>query len=137
MMNNLDLYEYAEENNIAIECVDLPINKALSIQIEQADYIGIDKNVAADSAEERTLLAHELGHCATGAFYDTNAPKISRSRQERRAIKWALLRYVPKSELLRLIREKYHNDEIADIFGVTEEFLSKAYTYYFEYGIAG
>lgn len=47
-MNNLNLYEYAEYNNIDIECVDLPINKALSIQIEQADYIGIDKNVAAD-----------------------------------------------------------------------------------------
>lgn len=136
-MNNLDLYEYAEENNIAIEHVDLPINKALSVQIEQAEYIGMDKNVSADSAEERTLLAHELGHCATGAFYDEDTPKIIRSRQEHRAIKWALLRCVPKSELLRLIREKYHNDEIADIFGVTEEFLSEAYTYYFEYGIAG
>lgn len=39
-MNNLDLYEYAEKNNIDIECVDLPINKALSVQTEQADYIG-------------------------------------------------------------------------------------------------
>lgn len=136
-MNNFDLFEYAERHDIEIEYADLPKNKALAIKLGQTEIIGLDKAVAADSSEERTLLAHEIGHCATGCFYDLSANRIDRSRQEHRAIRWALCRCVPKRKLIELIRARYSNNEIADIFGVTEEFIKKAYTYYFEYGIAG
>lgn len=135
-MNNLDLFEYAEQSDVIVEYGNLQKNKALSVRIGQDMYIGMDKGIAADSAEERTLLAHELGHCATGSFYDVQAPRSERGRMEHRAIKWALLHTVPKSELVRLIKEKYTQNEIAGIFGVTEDLISTAYTYYFEYGIA-
>ena len=135
-MNNSDLFEYAEKANIKIEYGDLPNNKALSLKIGQDEYIGIDKNVTADSAEERELLAHEIGHCATGAFYDIGADQIIRARQEHRATKWALLHCVPKQELVTLLKRRYQDDEIAEYFGVTENMIHIAYTYYFEYGIA-
>lgn len=136
-MNNSDLFEYAEQSDVIVEYGNLQINKALSMKIGQDMYIGMDKGIASDSAEERTLLAHELGHCATGAFYDISAPRSERRRMEHRAVRWAILRVVPKPELIRLIKEKYTQNEIADIFGVTEELIDTAYTYYFEYGIAG
>lgn len=136
-MSNIDLYEYADNENIAVERADLPKNKALSLRIGQKEYINIDKTVADDSAEERTLLAHELGHCATGAFYDIGAAQIVRARCEHRAVKWALLRCVPKQELVKLLSSRYKDYEIADYFGVTEKMIHIAYTYYFEYGIAG
>lgn len=135
-MNNIDLYEYADHENIAVEHIDLPKNKALSVMIGQSEYIGIDKAVADGSAEERTLLAHELGHCATGAFYDIGAASITRARCEHRAVKWALLKCVPKQKLVTLLKCRYRDDEIADYFGVSEKMIHIAYTYYFEYGIA-
>lgn len=133
-MNNQDLFDCAED--IQIDYIDLPNNKALSVKIGQNRYIGIDKNIAFDSAEERTLLAHEIGHHKMDAFYSFNASYIERRKQEYKAIKWAVLHCVPKSELIRLIKEQYHADEIADIFGVTEKLINTAYTFYFVYGIA-
>ena len=95
----------------------------------------MDKNIAFDSAEERTLLAHEIGHHKTNAFYNFNASMTERRKQEYKAIKWAVLHCVPKSEIIRLIKEQYRADEIADIFGVTETLINTAYTFYFVYGI--
>ena len=135
-MNNQDLFEYAENANIKIEYGDLKNNKALSLKIGQDEYIGIDRNITADSAEEREILSHELGHCATGAFYEIGASRIVRARQEHRAIKWALLKCVPKHKLVKLLKRRYRDDEIADYFGVNEQMIHIAYTYYFEYGIA-
>lgn len=128
-MNNQDLFDCAED--IQIDYIDLPKNKALSVKIGQNRYIGIDKNIAFDSAEERTLLAHEIGHQKTNAFYNFNASMMERRKQEHKAVKWAVLHCVPKSELLQLLRKKYNVFEIAEYFGVTYDFIVTAYMYYF------
>ena len=131
-----DLYKYAETSNVLIEYGSLPKNKSLSVKIGKNEYIGIDKSIIEGSAEERTLLAHELGHCATGTFYDINSTIIDRRRAEHKAIKWSILHCVPKEELIRLIKIGYKQNEIAEYFMVTEKTIHTAYTYYFDYGIA-
>ena len=134
-MNNTDLYEYAEKKKIIVERVRIQKNKSLSVRIGNRDFIGIDTAIT-NSAEERTHLAHELGHCETGAFYEIHSPLDIREKHEHKAIKWALLHCVPKDELVQLLKKKYTRNEIAEYFGVTEDMIETAYTYYFEYGIA-
>ena len=132
----MDLFRLAEEKKIVIEYGKLEKNKSLSVRIGNRDYIGVDKSIAEDSAEERVHLAHEIGHCMTGAFYEIYSPLEIRGQYEHRATKWAILHCVPKDELMRLLRKEYQVDEIAEHFGVTEDMIQTAYTYYFEYGIA-
>lgn len=84
-------------------------------------------------AEERTHLAHELGHCITGSFYSRYTAVDSRQRHENRADKWSVRRLVPKSDLDEAIAAGYTELwELADFFGVTEDLIKKAvclYTY--------
>ena len=129
-MSNLDLYEYAEEHGITVEWMDLQKNKSLSAQIGDRDYIGMDIDIVDGSADERSRLAHEIGHCVTGAYYDKSASRAFRARQEYRADKWAVMYCVPKNKLSGLIKRGYNRYEIAEQFGVTEQMIQKAIYYY-------
>lgn len=99
-----------------------------------------------DFYERYKILCNSVGktptgvgveHCETCSFYDINAPLNLRCKQEYRANKWAVLRCVPLPELIELIRLKYQRHEIAEYFGVTEQLIQTACTYYFDYKIAG
>lgn len=133
-MNNSDLYKIAKQNHITIERANIQKNKSLSVRIQNKDFIGIDKSVN-NSADERTHLAHELGHCLTGALYEIKSPLQVRGKAERKANKWALKQCVPKDKLIELLKAGYNKWDIAEYFGVNEKFIDVAYTYYFEYGV--
>lgn len=135
-MDNTDLFNLAAEKKIVIERLKLPNNKSLSARIGNRDFIGIDESAIENSAEERTHLAHEIGHCETGAFYEVYSPLDIREKHEHKATKWAVLRCVPKDELIDLLKQGYNNYELAEHFNVTEDMIKTACTYYFEYGIA-
>ena len=82
-------------------------------------------------ADEKVKLAHELGHCETGSFYNRWATCDIRRKHERRANRWAYEKLVPEDELWDAIRQGYREPwELADYFGVTEAFLRHAIAYY-------
>ena len=131
MYNNEDLYLYADRNNIVVEHFKIPKNKSLSVRIHNKDFIAIDESAMTNSAEERTHLAHELGHCLTGAFYEIASPLQIRGKAEKKAESWAIKKCVPKQRFIKLLKDGYEVWEIAEYFGVTEDFVKKAYDYYF------
>lgn len=133
----IDLYKLAEKDNIIVEKLSVPKNKSLSTRIGNRNFIAIDENAIKSAAEERTHLAHEIGHCETGAFYNVYSNIDIRGKAEYKANKWAILKCVPKTELIYLLKKDYQIWELAEHFEVTEDFIKKACTYYFEYGIAG
>lgn len=64
------LYLEAEQNGITVICgAKLPLTKSVSVKDGEDMYIGIDDSAMETHADERTHLAHEIGHCMTGAFY--------------------------------------------------------------------
>ena len=81
--------------------------------------------------EEKVKLAHELGHCETGSFYNRWAMLDVRQKHENRADKWAIRKLVPESDLDRALRDG-HTElwDLAEQFGVTEDFMQKAVWYY-------
>lgn len=71
-----------------------------------------------------------MGHCETGAFYNEHSLEL-RSRMEYRADKWAIKKLVPENELIEAFEEGILEIwELAEHFGVTEEFMIKACEFY-------
>ena len=91
-MTSLDsLYELAEDEEIEIYAFDLPLTGSVStMEPDGTCYIGIDPFSIDSRSEEAVCLAHELGHCITGSFYNVYAVCDLRAKHERRADKWAI-----------------------------------------------
>lgn len=132
-MNKLnDLYNLAEKHDISVLCFRLDTVKSLSVQDKNGkEYIAIDEMKVESSADETVRLAHELGHCETGAFYNRYSTYDLIGRQEYKADKWAIKKLIPADELkdafIHGITEPW---DLAEYFNVTEDFIVKAVEYY-------
>ena len=131
-MTLLELYRYADANRIPVDAFPLGRTEALSLlDGEGGCHIAIDPFRVRSAADEKTKLGHELGHCMTGAFYTVASPCDVRARHENRADKWAVKQLIPVEELDEAIADGHTEIwDLADHFGVTEEFIRKAVCYY-------
>ena len=121
------LIEAAERRQVLVLYCRLPLTGALSCMDSQGRCsIGIDPCQLTGETDERLKLAHELGHCATGAFYNRYSPLDSRERHELRARRWALEALVPESSLRAAIKARLLPHEMQELFGVDEETIRLA-----------
>ena len=127
-----NLYTFARQQNI--EVIPYPMEKNVSMSVMREDgvcFIGMDDSVRDGSVQERVHLGHELGHCATGSFYSIHTAIDCRQRHENRADKWAIQALIPVEELDTAIAEGCTEVwELAERFGVTEDFIRKTVCYY-------
>ncbi len=133
-MNLDDLYNIADVENVEIIPHQLPKTKSISIQTDNFEcYIGIDENQMASTAEMKEKLAHELGHCVKGAFYNRYSKFDVVSRHEYKADKWACEMLMPKEEVEEAFQQGYVEIwQLAEYFDVTEEIVKKAMRIYFD-----
>ena len=126
------LYDLAQQNNIRVRNFPLPEFGSLSIQTDDGDcYIGIDVETQDGNVQERVHIGHELGHCLTGSFYSIHTAVDSRQRHENRADKWAVKQLIPVDDLDAAVANGCSEIwELAEHFGVTEQFMQKAVCYY-------
>ena len=126
------LYQIADEENIEVDCFDLKKREAISMMDDEGFcYIAINPYKLHSENDERMKLAHELGHCVTGSFYNSHAAVDCRQRHENRADKWAILHLIPESALYDAIADGCTTVyELSERFGVTESFMKKAVCYY-------
>lgn len=131
-MDILDLYNLAKQENIEVIQYPMSDNGSISFMADSGNcYIGMDESIRDGSALERVHLGHEMGHCLTGSFYNRYAAVDSRDRHENRADKWAVKKLIPVEDLDDAVSEGCTEIwELADRFGVTEEFIRKAVCYY-------
>ena len=127
-----DLYDLAKQQNIEVIPFPVPENGSMSIMLEDGGcFIGMDESVRDGDVQERVHLVHELGHCVTGSFYNIYASIDCRQRHENRADKWAITTLIDLEELDDAVAEGCTEVwELAERFGVTEEFIRKALCYY-------
>ena len=130
-MDSAELRSFAEDRDIIV--IDGKLRneqKSISISDRGQCAIVVDPKKITTSAEETVIMAHELGHCETGAFYNERTLEL-RSRMEFRADKWAIKKLVTEDEAFENgILEIW---ELAEFFGVTEDFMVKVcelYGYY-------
>lgn len=131
-MELLELYQLADENNISVYSFDLP--QTLSMSVRETDgscAIAIDPFGLDSTKDEMIRLAHELGHCVTGSFYNRYSDLDIREKSEFSADKWAIKKLIPKDELQIAFKQGYTEPwDLAEYFNVTEEFVIKAFNYY-------
>lgn len=132
------LYDYAQQQNIEVIPFPMPENDSMSVMLDNGDcYIGIDPSIQNGGAQERVHLGHEIGHCVTGSFYNIYAAIDNRQRHENKADKWAITHLIPVDALDNAVADGYHELwELADRFGVTEDFVRKAVCYYVHGNVA-
>ena len=126
------LYDFAKKQRIEVLSYPLPRSGSMSLMTDTgACYIGMDEGVMDGNVQERVHLAHELGHCATGSFYNIYAQVDQRQRHENRADKWAIRKLVPVGALDDAVASGCTEIwALAERFGVTESFMRKAVCYY-------
>ena len=124
------LYRYADYRGIHIDCYDFSHMPSISMPDKDTCYIGINPVFINSHSEEKVILAHELGHCSTGSFYNRYATLDIRLKHEHRADKWAIKKLVPKNELKEAFKRCTNRWELSEYFEVTEDFMQKALDYY-------
>ena len=137
-MNAYDLYVLAEQQNIEVIETSLPENGSLSLMDDAGNcYIGIDESVMDGGALEIVHMAHELGHCLTGSFYNRHTRFDIRQRHENRADKWAVRQIISVEDLDTAITAGYTEVwQLAEYFSVTEQFMRKAICLYVHGNVA-
>ena len=126
------LYALAQQQNIPVYQFPLPSTGSMSLMDEQGRcFIDMDAGVRDDGPQERVHLGHELGHCVTGSFYNRYAAVDCRQRHENQANRWAIQTLIPVDDLDRAVAEGCTEIwELAERFGVTEDFVRKAVCLY-------
>ena len=136
-MRTETLYKIAKKENVKLDVFALPENKSICVNVGDKLFIAIDPSVLKSNADERVCLAHELGHCKTGSFYNLYSRHDIRAKHENRADKWAINCLIPEKELNKAITRGCHDvSSLAEYFSVTEEFIKKALKLYKKIDIA-
>ena len=121
----------ASASGIEVAWFPLTIEQSMAIQFEETYAIALDPGKISSKAEANTLLAHELGHCKTGSFYNPYAKLDIRAKHENKADKWAITHLIPFAKLRSAISAGCTELwALAEYFEVTEEFMDKAIHWY-------
>lgn len=139
MTDTLGLYALAEAARIPVLQFPLPETGSVSLQTEHMEcFIGMDDKTIPNEQDKKVRLAHELGHCMTGSFYNRHAPRDIRAKHEYQADKWAVEHTITPEELDDAVALG-HTDlwSLAEHFGVTEDFMRKAVCWYTHGNLAG
>ena len=123
----LSLYDDLQGNGILVFEYSLKDTKAVTIRNPFGYGIFLDTNHIETSTEELCVLAHEYGHCATGATHAVSSPLDLIEKHEYRADKWSVHYLLPPDDLQEALDDGYTETwELAERFGVTEAFLRRA-----------
>ncbi len=126
------LYRRAEELNIPVFHRSLPNTGSMSVMAEDGTCaVCLDLPHRRTRRELRMRLAHELGHCVTGSFYNRCSPGDIRRLHENRADRWAVETLIPVQALDEAVASGITEPwELAEHFGVDVPFLQKAVSLY-------
>ena len=123
-----DLYQLAQQKGHAVYSMRLSTCRSFTVE-DHGCHIALAADLSA--TQEKEALAHELGHCEYGGFYNRYSPYDIRAKAERRADKWSFLKLVPPGEIKAAVRHGLTEVwELADAFNVSCEYMQRALGYY-------
>lgn len=132
-----ELYEAAYLNDVIVDCIQLNKANSLSLMDNSGDcFIALDPFRLKSERTEIVQVAHELGHCMTGAFYNRYSKLDNISQKEYRANKWAVHKLIPFQKLQEAFDQgKIEKWELAEHFEVTEDFIDTVVQVYQNEGL--
>ena len=127
--------EYTKQHNIFIDNIRMK-TKALCVEVDNEYHIAVDEKQFESASELNTAKLHEIGHCESGYLYNADSTQLYKDKCEYQADKWAITHFLNKGELLSYFKQNYQKWEIAEVYGITEEFLNKAINYFWSVNYA-
>lgn len=124
-----DLYDEIEKENIVIQNTKFEKKKAGIATDGTFTMIAFDYSKIEDSKEEKLIVAEELAHYQTGAFYKSNSPFANIEKAEYTAKKHAINQILPYEELKNAIENKHLTTtyELSEYFNLPEHIIAQAY----------
>lgn len=117
-----ELLKYIDEKDLTLVYCDLP-QKFKGLYNDDAIYM--DGHLSC--AEERCILAEEIGHYETSSGNILDMSNLSNYKQEIKARTWAVDTLISLNLLIAAYESGVRNRfELAEFLGVTEEFLAFA-----------
>lgn len=130
-METSDLYALAQEHHHEVIQCKLKETTSFSVRERDGCYIALSDQLSA--SEEKTELAHELGHCEYGGFYNYHSRFATRQKAENKANRWAFIHVLPLTEIQQAIKSGCQSIwELAEYFQMEESFIKKALLFYTE-----
>ena len=115
------LYAIAASRGIEID--DVPMRGLRAVSFPEG-WIAVDRRKFKNDTEYKCELAHEIGHCETGAFYNIHSSVSIKTLRERHANRFAEELLVPLADMKRMMHQGLLFAEILiQIFDVTLEFI--------------
>ena len=128
MMTLLDLQIRAESQGIRL--YDMPMRELAGVSFPDG-WIAIDAHKTESRAEEKVILAHEIGHCETGSFYNIYSSYDVMAAHEHRADVRSYKLLVPHDELKEAVKHGYKEVwELAELFDVPCDYMAQAMAYW-------
>lgn len=126
-----ELYKIASEQNVKVMDFALPQNTAVTIELCDGCFVGVNPDVFTSKRAEKVVIAHELAHVVTGSLYSIDCNSIERLKKEAKAEKWTVEKLVPLEKLKMAVDDGYTDAySLAEYFEVPEDFMVKALLYY-------
>lgn len=135
-MDVKQLYQTLQQSGIKFFDYKIGKPKAITICLNNQYGIFIDTSEINSEAEEYCMIAHEGGHCATGCTHSVSSSLDLIEKHEYKADKWAVHQIIPIDNLRSLLKSGCIEIwEIAEHFGVTENFVRRAMDIYKREGL--
>ena len=130
-----ELYIYAENKEIEVD--DFPMRELVSASFPE-NWIAMDSRKIKTKAEEKVILAHEVGHCETGSFYNIYSPYDIKERHERKANVWSYRKLIPHEDLIAAVQKGITEIwELAEYFDVPCDYMQNAAEYWRQVELTG
>lgn len=132
-MTNECLMNFAETRGHEVLYSQLSENNAFTIE-DHGCHIVLSNRLTRN--EEKEAVAHELGHCEYGGFYNRCSTFDVKGKAEYRADKWAYHKIVPVRSVRGAFKKgKLTTWELAEQFEVSCQYMQKALEYYRNVGL--
>lgn len=127
----IPLYDELNRAGVRFYHWNMTDDQAATIEMDGQYGVFMDFGNIDTSAEELVIVAHEGGHISTGATHRVDSPYDLVEKHEYKADKWAVERLITEEELDLAVADGCTELwQLADRFGVTEEFMKKAVCWY-------
>jgi len=134
-----ELEQYIYDNGI--DLLDTKKLNEQSMIVKDFDYeyvtIAINSRKMNSRAEKLVALSHEVGHYNTSGYYYPFMPVSYKRKVEHGANVDSIKRRIPIKKLKQILNSAWCNSrwEIAEAFGVTEDFVDMAIEIYKQKGL--
>ena len=131
MVSLAEIYEALRAEDVRLYVYNIGFAPAATIEQDGKYAVFYDPASVLTTAALKECLAHECGHCATGATHRVASPWDLVEKHEYKANRWAIERFLPYAALCKAmeggLREPW---ELAEWFDLPQPFLERALAYY-------